>query len=188
MKKILTVFLLIAVSLLCLAAKPFEFNIGASGTYNGGYNDIVAGAKPELGDFSFGLDADVKLLFVDVDTTALYTKVNEEHILNGVASANLSLDVFFLRISAGIGYDYVYNITTKQLIVAGKDNFDNFFDNSFYLRGAIEFLLDTLHAGIFAIYPVEAPIGEFIVTVPEIDWQKVLQGATFGLSVKINLI
>lgn len=188
MKKFLILLLVGLLSLSVVAARSFEFNLGASGTYNKGYNEIVEGVKPELGDFSFGLDTDVKLWLFDIQGNALYTNVNEEHILNGIVSANVSLDILMIRASAGIGYDYYYNITTKNWLVAGKDNFDNFLDNPFYLRAAAEVLIDNLHVGVFATYPTGVSLQTFFTNIQEVDWTNVLKGATFGISAKIGLL
>ena len=187
MKKILILLIVSLIILPCVIAKPFEWDIGISGTYNKSFNSLVNHEKIKVGDFSFGVDTNVKLTLIDIQGNALYSNINDESILNGIISANLSLDIFIVRLCAGIGYDYRVNLVNGEWEIAGKTDFENFFDNPFYLRTAVEILIGNLRVGPSATYFTGMSLKDFFSNLGDVNWKSVLEGATFGLSFKFSL-
>ena len=76
--------------------------------------DVQAGELKNftLDGVAFGADVEAKLAILSIDAKGMYDTANKG--INGIASANLALDIFFVRVKAGLGYEYTYNFETKN--------------------------------------------------------------------------
>jgi hypothetical protein len=58
----------------------------------------------ELDNWAFGGDIRMRLLFVELDVAALYSKLDNGHLISGLVTAGVSFDLFgFLRLGLGMG-------------------------------------------------------------------------------------
>ncbi len=114
MKK--TVLILLVVMLLVpvgLFASLFNFSVGATAQYNKPFDISTAGEEEwaqlgEIESYAFGADIRTRLLFVELDVTALYSQ--EEYLgvdyyqLSGLITGGVSLDLLGLvRVGLGMG-------------------------------------------------------------------------------------
>src|SRR5690554_2632494 len=89
MKKTMLVLLLILLLVPAgLFAGIFNLSIGATAQYNGAV-DVSEGIEwqdgfGEIENWSFGPDLRLRFLFVEVDSAALYSKVDYGHKLSGI--------------------------------------------------------------------------------------------------------
>ena len=75
--------------------EPFDFT---SGDY------IPFEGMAELENWAFGGDIRMRLFFAELDIAALYTKLDDGHLISGLVTAGVSLDLLgFLRIGLGMG-------------------------------------------------------------------------------------
>lgn len=187
MKKIFSILIMVAVVSAVAFAGIFEINLGAVGMYNKPYTELQNYKEIKTNDFSFGAGADVRLALIDVDATALYSKVDEQHILNGVASLNLSLTVGPVRVAVGAGYDYVYNLTTKEYSFGGQTDIQNFLDAYILARAEVEVLISSLHIGVFGTVPTGLTLRTY-EGVKDLDFKSLLETISVGASIKLQLI
>ena len=188
MKKILAITIIGLLVLSSIFAGAFNFNLGAAAMYNRGFKDLVEEKKITINDFSFGAATDIKIAIIDVGATALYSKVNNETILNGIITADLALDIAIVRIAAGIGYDYVWDINQKIFVFGGVDNFADFKDAELLAHADFEIMLDTIHIGLFGSLPTGLTFNNFMEKIKEINFDKFWERMNYGLSVKFALI
>lgn len=188
MKKILIVTIVGLLVLSSIFATGLNLNLGAAAMYNKGFKDFVEEQKVTIGDFSFGAAADIKLVILDVRATALYSKVGDDSILNGIITADIALDLAIVRIAAGIGYDYVWNINQKIFVFGGVDNFTDFRDAELLGHAAVDIMLGDIHVGLFGSIPTGLTFNNFIEKIQNMDFDKIWERANYGLSLKFALI
>ena len=116
MKKIAIALLIAVIVPCCIFASRgmFDFTVGvaASSDYKvDEAREIVD--KFSIDKISFGGDVEMKLAFLAIDGKVMYQPENKT--IGGIASANLALDLFFLRIKAGLGYEYQYDFNNKMI-------------------------------------------------------------------------
>lgn len=194
MKKILT-FLVLVLIPVCLFAGNFAgLNIGVTGAYQKaalgeateGKID-VKGVKWE--DFKYGADVDLKLAFIDVNAKGFFARNTDgDLVINGIASANLAVDIFFARVKAGLGYQYSYD-TKANTIAFGRnaDCFEDYENACFDIYTGVDFLLGPVVIGAYATLPTGVSIGannwtEIISTISD-NWKSAQIGLSVGLSV-----
>ena len=187
MKKLAAILLICLLVSTAVFAGVFEFNLGAVAMYNRPYADLQNYKEIKTSDFSFGAGLDIKFTLIDVDATALYSKVEDQNVLNGVASLNLALTVGPVRAAVGIGYDYVFNMTTKEYAFGGQTDIQNFLDAYLLARAEVDVILGKLHIGVFGTCPTGLTLRTF-EGVKELDYQKLLDSISVGASVKFNVV
>lgn len=109
MKK--TILALLIVLLLVptgLFAGIFNLSLGVTAQYKEPFDftegDIPFEGMAEIENWAFGGDIRMRLLFAELDVTALYSKLEDGHLLSGLVTAGVSLDLFgFLRLGLGMG-------------------------------------------------------------------------------------
>lgn len=109
MKKTLMVLLVVLFLVPAgLFAGIFDLSLGATTQYNGNYS-VQDGLSWEEGmnkieNYAFGPDIRMRLLFVELDIAALYSKLDTGHKFSGIATGGLSLDLLgLLRVGVGMG-------------------------------------------------------------------------------------
>jgi len=168
----------------------FDLTLGvaASTTY-----DIEKAKEGEiknitLDDFKFGADAEVKLAFVSVDGKLFYDQANKG--ISGLVSANIAADIFFVRVKAGLGYQYTYNFDTKTFSLGNEagivNDFANFKDACFDVNAGVDFLIGPVTVGAYATLPTETSIangqwGELFKALAE-KWNLAQLGLTVGFA------
>ena len=120
--------------------------------------------------------------------TVMYQPENKT--IGGIASANLALDLFFLRIKAGLGYEYQYDFNNSALSFGNVNGlvseFGQFKDACFDLNAGIDFLIGSLTVGAFATLPSETSIakgnwGDLFQCVKD-GWKDAKLGMTVGIA------
>ena len=187
MKKIISVLLICLVASAAVFAGIFEFNIGAVAMYNKPYTELQNYEEIKTNDFSFGAGLDVKIALFGADATALYSKVEDEHVLNGVISLNLPLTIGPVRVALGIGYDYIYNLTTKEYSFGGQTDIQNFLDAYLLARAEVDAILGKLHIGVFGTCPTGLTLRTY-EGAKDLDWQSLINSISVGASIKFNFV
>lgn len=196
MKKVLTILVLAALIPACLfASNLFGFTVGATAAYQKALGTVTDGSTNfediKFEDFKFGADVDLKLLILDVNAKGFFAKDLESDgvAISGIVSANLAVDIFFVRVKAGLGYQYKYNTETKAFEFGrGSKSFDSIQDALFDIYTGVDFKLGNVVIGAYATLPTEVSIAgnnwaDLFSTI-EKNWQD----ATIGLSVGFALL
>ncbi len=184
-------FFLIPASL--FASSTFGFKIGASALYDknlgGIISDIETKEKLKASDFSFGLDADIQIMIVDVDMTAYYHKgVNEKFALGGIMSVNVGPNLGPMRLSFGLGFDWSYNIQVEGKFAFGSNYTDlgkNFANSPLNLRAAVEFTINPVFIKVYGVIPTNLTFASF--KIGEMFKQFDYKNIKFGIVVGIDL-
>ena len=191
MKKIAIALLIAVIVPCCIFASRgmFDFTVGvaASSDYKvTEAREIVD--KFSIDKISFGGDVEMKLAFLAIDGKVMYQPENKT--IGGIASANLALDLFFLRIKAGLGYEYQYDFNNSALSFGNVNGlvseFGQFKDACFDLNAGIDFLIGSLTVGAFATLPSETSIakgnwGDLFQCVKD-GWKDAKLGMTVGIA------
>ncbi len=195
MKKVLTILVLAALIPACLfASNLFGFTVGATAAYQkASLGDVTEGfdvSTLKLEDFKFGADVDLRLLFLDVNGKGFYAKNAADQVcLNGIVSANLSINILVVGVKAGLGYQYAYNTVTKEFEIGREaKSFDQFKDACFDIYAGLDVKLGKVVVGAYATLPTGVSIAknnwtELLSTVQE-NWKS----AQFGLSVGFAIL
>lgn len=193
MKKVLTILVLAALIPACLfAGNILGLSVGATGAYQkAALGDATSGnidvKEVKWEDFKFGADVDLKLLILDINAKGFVAKNDaDQTMLNGIVSANLAVDIFFVRVKAGLGYQYAYNTETQAFTFGngeGVDSFEDVKDAQFDIYAGVDFKLGKIVLGAYATLPTGVSIeknnwNELFPTIED-NWQK----AQFGISV-----
>lgn len=191
MKKIAIALLIAVIVPCCIFASRgmFDFTVGvaASSDYK------VDEARQIVDSFSidkisFGGDVEMKLAFLAIDGKVMYQPENKT--IGGIASANLALDLFFLRIKAGLGYEYQYDFNNNALAFGNVNGsvteFSQFKDACFDLNAGVDFLIGSLTVGAYATLPSETSItkanwGDLFQCVKD-GWKNARLGMTVGIA------
>lgn len=187
MKKLASILLICLLVSTAVFAGIFEFNLGGVAMYNKPYTELKNYKEIKTSDFSFGAGLDVRLAIIDVDATGLYSKVDGDDVINGVASLNLALTVGPVRLALGAGYDYVYNITTKEYAFGGQTDIKNFMDAYILAKAEVDVLLGRIHIGVFGTCPTGLTLRTF-EGVKELDFKSLVESVSVGASIKINVV
>jgi hypothetical protein len=195
MKKLVVTLALVAFTLSAVVAAPF-FQIGPTAQYEYTLKDIEASADGltsddvfDINNYSFGVDARINVLFLQVAANGLYGQTEEgNHRISTVLTGNLlfnPLDI--LTISAGFGPSMQYVTSDfKEFTVNGESvsNFGEVFMNSPLVYRA-QVGLDLGGIGISGTYllPTTGSFKNFEASNLTPDWQS----GKFSLSVLFNL-
>ena len=164
MKKFLIVMIIALVIPACIFAGRglFDLTLGAvaSTTYT---PNMIADGQLEnfkFGDITWGGDVEMKLAFVAVDGKVSYEPENKT--ISGIISANLALDIFFVRVKAGLGFEYGYSFETESMIYGNTfgavTEFEDFKDACFDINVGVDILLGDLTVGAYATLPTQTSI------------------------------
>ena len=194
MKKVIIVMLIALIIPACIFAGRglFDLTLGAAASTTYTPKMIKEGALEnfKFGDITWGLDTEIKIAFAAVDAKVMYAP--EAKAIYGNVSANLALDIFFVRVKAGLGYEYTYDIDDKTMLYGNCNNavtsFDEFKDAAFDINVGVDFLLGDLTIGAYANLPTST-------TIANGDWAGVFnnakehwEDAQIGLVVGIALL
>lgn len=194
MKKVLTILVLAALIPACLfASNLFGFTVGATAAYQKApLGDVTEGfdvSTLKLEDFKFGADVDLRLLFLDVNGKGFYAKNAADQVcLNGIVSANLSINILVVGVKAGLGYQYAYNTVTKEFEFGREaKSFDQFKDACFDIYAGLDVKLGKVVVGAYATLPTGVSIAknnwaELLSTVKE-NWKYAQLGLSVGFAI-----
>ena len=170
----------------------FDLTVGATASTSYDFQRIKDGDLKnfDISDLRFGADVEAKLAFVAVDGKVFYDKANNG--ISGLVSANIAADIFFVRIKAGLGYQYIYNFDTKTFYFGnGLDqgyatDFADFKKANFDVNAGVDFLLGPVTVGAYATLPTKTSIenkqwGELFKALAE-NWKYAKIGLTVGFA------
>ena len=194
MKKFAIVLLIAVMIPACIFAGRglFDLTVGATASTSYDIEKIEEGAWKNISieDFRFGADAEVKLAIVSVDGKIFYDQANKG--ISGLVSANIAADIFFVRVKAGLGYQYTYNFDTKTFYFGnGLDGgyatkFADFKKANFDVNAGVDFLLGPVTVGAYATLPTKTSIenGEWLELVKALGegWKYAKIGLTVGFA------
>ena len=193
MKKIIIALVIAMIIPCCVFAGRGMFDLTVGVAAQTSY-DIEAVKEGELQNFTmeglaFGADVEAKLSILAIDAKGMYDTANKG--LSGFASANLALDIFFVRVKAGLGYWYSYNLESKSLYFGnangGVTDFADYKDACFDINVGADVLLGPITVGAYATLPTETSItngkwAELFGTAFS-NWNKAKLGVTVGFAV-----
>lgn len=199
MKKIIVALLIALIIPSCIFASRglFDLTVGAvaSSSYTiGDIVDVANGTNTfeslDLGvdKFSFGADVEAKLAFLAVDAKIMAT--DNFKTLYGSVSADLALDILFVRAKAGVSYNYNYNLEDGTMTygnsVSSVHTFEEYKQAAFDVNVGVDILLGNLTVGAFASLPSSTTIenakwGELISSATD-NWDKAKVGMTVGIA------
>ena len=192
MKKIAIALLIAVIVPCCIFASRgmFDFTVGvaASSDYNVAEAAEMTRDKFSIDKISFGGDVEMKLAFLALDGKVMYQP--EDKTIGGIASANLALDLFFVRIKAGLGYEYQYDFNSGALAFGNVNKtvteVKDFKDACFDLNAGVDFLIGSLTVGAYATLPSETSIakgnwGDLFQCVKD-GWKNAKLGMTVGIA------
>ena len=191
MKKVAIALLIAVIVPCCIFASRgmFDFTVGvaASSDYKvTEAREIVD--KFSIDKISFGADVEMKLAFLALDGKVMYQPENKT--IGGITSANLALDLFFVRIKAGLGYEYQYNFDGGDLVFGNVNGYateiKDFKNACFDLNAGVDFLIGSLTVGAYATLPSETSIakgnwGDLFQCVKD-GWKNAKLGMTVGIA------
>ncbi len=170
MKKVIIAMLIVLMVPACIFAGRglFDLTLGvaAETAYDPAYIEKVIDGEEEfefkMEDLAFGADVEAKIAFVAVDARGVFKAADKS--ISGTASANLALDIFFVRVKAGLGYQYTYNFSDNT-IKFGNGNgsvtsFSDFKSAAFDVTAGVDLLLGPLTVGVHASLPTAVNIEE----------------------------
>lgn len=176
MKKVIIVMLIALIIPACIFAGRglFDLTLGAAASTTYTPNKIQNGDLEnfKFGDITWGLDTELKIAFAAVDAKVMYAP--EDKAIYGNVSANLALDIFFVRVKAGLGYEYSYDLEGKAIkygnLNGNVTSFEDFKDAAFDINVGVDFLLGDLTIGAYANLPTST-------TITNQDWAGVFNNA-----------
>ena len=100
MKKVIIAMLIALVIPCCIFAGRglFDLTLGAVAQSSYDIEDVKSGELKnfDIKNLAFGADVEAKLSVLAIDAKGLYDNANKG--LSGIVSANLALDIFFVRV------------------------------------------------------------------------------------------
>jgi hypothetical protein len=194
MKKILTILVLVLIPVCIFAGEFVGFNIGVTGAYQkAALGEATEGKIDVKGikweDFKYGVEADFKLCFLDVNAKGFFARnADGDLVINGIASANLTTDIFFVRLKAGLGYQYSFNPKTNAIVFGHNANsFEDYENACFDIYTGVDLLLGPVVVGAYATLPTGVSIGannwEDIISTVSDNWKSAQIGLSVGFSV-----
>ena len=193
MKKVIIALLIALIIPCCVFAGRglFDLTIGTAAQTS---YDIDAVKDGELKNFSlegvaFGADVEARFTILAVDVKGMFDTANKG--VAGFASANLAIDIFFVRVKAGLGYEYSYNFENKQFYFGNVNNaateFGGFKEACFDINVGVDVLLGPLTIGAYATLPTETSIanGKWaeLFGTAFTSWNKAKLGVSVGFAV-----
>lgn len=194
MKKFAITLLIALMIPACIFAGRGLFDLTLGVTASTSY-DIEKIEEEGLKDFDikelrFGADAEVKLAFVAVDGKLFYDQANKG--ISGLVSANIAADIFFVRVKAGLGYQYIYNFDSKTfyfgnaLDMGYATDIKDFKKANFDVNAGVDFLIGPITVGAYATLPTKTSIenkqwGELFKALGE-NWKYAKIGLTVGFA------
>lgn len=194
MKKILTVLVLVLIPVCIFAGEFVGFNIGVTGAYQkAALGEATEGKIDVKGikweDFKYGADLDFRLAFLDVNAKGFFARNTDgDLVINGIASANLTADIFFIRIKAGLGYQYSFDTKSNAIVFGHNANsFEDYENACFDIYTGVDLLLGPVVVGAYATLPTGVSIGannwEDIISTVSDNWKSAQIGLSVGFSV-----
>lgn len=158
MKKLLVVFLILAIIPVAIFAKAFSFGAGATATTGSTIASVRDGQGIKIEDFRYGAYANVKVALVSVNATVFPTIVKDEPVtFFGDLSANLAVDVSILRLQAGLSVNF-YGMTDFKERFETKFENENILDAPLNVRAEVDVLLGDINLGVWGILPTTATL------------------------------
>lgn len=199
MKKIIIALLIAMIipSAVFASRGLFDLTVGAvaSSSYTiGNIVDVANGTnsfeslKLGVDKFAFGADVEAKVAFLAVDAKIMAT--DNFKTLCGSVSADLALDILFVRAKAGVSYNYKYDLEHNRLVYGNGENiaktFEDYQKAAFDVNVGVDVLLGNLTIGAFASLPSATTIenqkwGELISSATD-NWDKAKVGMTVGIA------
>ena len=196
MKKVIIAMLIVLMVPACIFAGRGLFDLTVGATAESTYDiqkvqDAINNDgefKFSTADIGFGADVEAKLAFVAVDARGVYAPAQKT--ISGIVSANLAFDIFFIRVKAGLGYEYNYNFDTKEIYFGtGKNvtsDFADYQNAAFDACVGVDFLIGGLTIGAHASLPTSVTIAQnnwadLIPTIKD-NWQYAKLGVTVGIA------
>jgi len=171
----------------------FDFTVGATASTSYSIQNVIDGGidKFTIDSVRFGADVEAKLAFVSIDGKVFYDQANKG--ISGIVSANIAADIFFVRVKAGIGYEYTYNFDSKRFYFGNALNegyatkFSEFKKANFDVNVGVDFLLGPVTVGAYATLPTATSIEngqwkEFFAAIGQ-NWKYAKLGATVGFAI-----
>ena len=164
MKKIIIALLIALIIPCCVFAGRgmFDLTIGAAAQTSYDIEDVQAGELKNftLDGVAFGADVETKIAVLAIDAKGMFDTANKG--VAGIVSANLAVDIFFVRVKTGLGYEYAYNFETKAFYFGNGNEyateFANFKDAAFDINVGVDVLLGPITVGAYATLPTETSI------------------------------
>ena len=196
MKKIIIALLIAMIIPCCVFAGRgmFDLTLGAIAQSSYDIEDAIDGELKnfDIKNVAFGADVEVKLAVLSIDAKGLYDSSNKG--LSGIVSANLAVDIFFVRVKAGLGYEYAYNFENKTFYFGNAINegyvseIADFKKANFDANVGVDFLLGPVTVGAYATLPTATSIenGQWVELFKALgeNWKY----AKLGLSVGFALL
>ena len=188
MKKIIIAMLIALIIPCCLFADRGLFDLTLGVAASSDYSVNEPPTEFAIDKFSFGADVEMKLAFLALDGKVMYAPTDKA--ISGITSANLAIDIFFVRVKAGLGYEYQYNFDNKAFWfgnVNGKSStFADFKNACFDLTAGVDFLISNLTVGVNAVLPTNVSIGngnwgDLFPTLKD-NWKNAKLGLTVGFA------
>ena len=194
MKKVIIALLIALIIPCCVFAGRgmFDLTLGAAAQTSYDIEDVKNGELQNftLDGVAFGADVEAKIAVLAIDAKGMYDTANKG--LNGIASANLAVDIFFVRVKAGLGYQYAYNFENKTFYFGNALNegyatkFADFKKANFDANVGVDFLLGPVTVGAYATLPTETNIeknnwGDFFKGLGQ-NWKYAKLGVSVGFA------
>ena len=195
MKKFAIALLIAVILPACIFAANrgiFDFTLGATASTSYSIEDIRTGEikKFTIESVRFGADAEVKFAILSVDGKVFYDHANRG--ISGLVSANIVADIFFVRVKAGLGYQYAYNFENKTFYFGNAlkegyaTKFADFKKANFDANVGVDFLLGPVTVGAYATLPTETNIeknnwGDFFKGLGQ-NWKYAKLGVSVGFA------
>lgn len=197
MKKVIIALVIAMIIPCCVFAGRgmFDLTVGVAAQSTYDIEDVQAAAEAgtaegfSIDGLAFGADVEAKLSILAIDAKGMYDTANKG--LSGIASANLALDIFFVRVKAGVGYEYTYNFETKNFYFGNASGYATEFagykDACFDINVGVDVLLGPITVGAYATLPTETSIAnakwaELFGTAFS-NWSQAKLGVTVGFAV-----
>ncbi len=195
MKKVIIAMLIVLMVPACIFAGRgmFDFTIGATAETTYKVEDVKDAINGEdfefsMEDIGFGAMTEVKLAFLSVDARGVYAPAQKT--ISGVVSGNLALDILFVRVKAGLGYEYSYDFDSKEFFFGNgsgvTSNFADFRSAQFDANVGVDILLGDLTIGAHASLPTEVSIegnnwADLFTSIKD-NWQYAKLGVSVGIA------
>ena len=188
MKKIIIAMLIALIIPCCLFADRGLFDLTLGVAASSDYSVNEPPTEFAIDKFSFGADVEMKLAFLALDGKVMYAPTDKA--ISGITSANLAIDIFFVRVKAGLGYEYQYNFDNKAFwfgnVNRKSSTFADFKNACFDLTAGVDFLISNLTVGVNAVLPTNVSIGNgnwgnLFPTLKD-NWKNAKLGLTVGFA------
>ena len=193
MKKVIIALVIAMIIPCCIFAGRgmFDLTIGAAAQTSYDIEDVQNGGLQNftMDGVAFGADVEAKLSILSIDAKGMYDTASKG--LSGIASANLAIDIFFVRVKTGLAYEYAYNFDTKSMYFGNGNGyvteFADYKDACFDINVGVDVLLGPITVGAYATLPTETSISngkwaELFGTAFS-NWNQAKLGVTVGFAV-----